>query len=1269
MLSRASSDAGTRLRRSKSISTVHSYRPPVPDAVDPEFAQNQALAAATTAFIRAHAGEMAQKGSTDLGRTRSNTSRSSQGSHFPPRGSSFRSLQPEKNAQTPAISRPSRTSTMATEKFPSFHIAPSMNKTVSAQPPITFYENSRPSSQPSASTKSNRPGASSSVASQQIRKARSMYYASSIQTGSPIPRPPAKYLITPPSISSMPEGSQLSSLNGEVPFRRPRSSAVSPLASPRLPVTVLPGESVDMARDTYLKNFQHRQVKHRPSLFLAPFRKRQDKVKSRASSALSEPHRAHTLISYGSDKSLRDFNPPKEKRSFSNSLRHKFKKVFRKTSKETTVFPLQQAEASRDYFGDFATGTNQPPDMHPRPDIPSPDDDTLHRVRSRSPSLEGRRPALARPNSRGSNRSLHSETDIGLGTASRVTSWSNSSACGVLTQREIKRLTVIHEAKDSISSEPSHKVLHVSPGRKQPSQPGFSAFRDPMPMDPVVEEAATAIDPKRVFSALMKEIDGSNVQHIQPSTEADASRQVFDNESDIFVTNTQDGPSSANSNILRHRRSREYRPRTTSDEQRSLYYRRPDSSAKRSNASSVQANSFKASSISSFGRAIKSTIRAVTPSERKVTTEGDQYSSIRGAVRIPKRNSTGSSPLLSPDSPEPDMEDNAAGRTCLRIRSRDQVHRDFTPEQAITPTKEQIECRVQKAQSRWKTPLDEAESARFPRPMNRQFSLSNIAQRVFAQKTTRNESAIRPEIVSKNEDLSDPQQCPASPQSPRPATLMSPLSPSVYSRNTDGDSIFLNDSAMSLDATFDDDSTGSAIVIPSQAVSSYVIGTPTRQRVTHSARSSKDWRAWLSREVSELDYTPREDLTIQDQYITPIGHRRELTQITDEGSTLTGHEVTLPLLPLAQEPLPGLCTHQNQADSQVESASSEPSLDLISKLETVNITTARKLSPRPSSSMMPRTKRPSSIPSSSSSRSRPVSSLQTVERMNDRFPFIKSGRRSSSNSARLSRHTPSLAGSGSSSVKATPSPKVYSDFSVPASKQPLKYESNTRSRRIKAAETEKENRRENLTPSSANKTALPTPKTPLTLSRPKSLQLLSSSNFNRTQSSLTHYTRSAGRENIKHHKSSSTALTRALTRVQPSSPVKLSPRPKSAFDLRAANAPPLIPNAQVAHINSNLRRPALHMKTSSSTLAFSKEPSPGADDRHIDALLGHRRERYYVCERGTGSTSPGQRMADRFLIERSAGSGAGSPVSPVNISTDGPAKRKKLQREDTPAFL
>jgi len=92
--------------------------------------------------------------------------------------------------------------------------------------------------------------------------------------------------------------------------------------------------------------------------------------------------------------------------------------------------------------------------------------------------------------------------------------------------------------------------------------------------------------------------------------------------------------------------------------------------------------------------------------------------------------------------------------------------------------------------------------------------------------------------------------------------------------------------------------------------------------------------------------------------------------------------------------------------------------------------------------------------------------------------------------------------------------------------------------------------------------------------------------------------------------------------------------------------------ASLQYADSGVRQPALRVKTSSSSLAMTKEPIPDALDRVIDSVIDAER---------SGRVTPGQRMADRFLKEREK--------TPVPEGSTGKRGGLTLVREDTPAFL
>lgn len=541
----------------------------------------------------------------------SRNSLTSQGSHFPPRQLVTRPVPAQKNVPTSRSHCLSATS--ATEKFPLFDpvflgdCPTQATRPLSAQPTITSSD-----PQPVSQTKSHRQSAASSVASQQIRKARSMYYASSVQTGSPIARPPAKYLTTPPPVGVSP-----ASRTAPKAYVPTRSTGPSPLAGPKVTMPAAPNDTVDAIRDKYLQDFQQqsRSIKHKPSLFLAPFKKRQDKMKPLSSTYTSFPSNNYSFVDdTTADTTVSDFMPQvevKERRSLSGSLKKRIKRVFGRTSVKTSSLPIQQIEASREYFNDITAG---PTAKHG--DIPSPEEHILRRVRSRTPSLDALHPhpimSASRSNSRGSarsNRSLHSETNTSSVSASRVTSWGTSASGETLTQRAIKRLTVIHEAKDSIGSM-TDRPLSASINRRSLPVPTFSAFQNPMHMESLSEETSTPqIDPKRVFSALMREIDASKAA----DDSADMERTPG-SESDVFES----------SKTKEIHNGREVLHSSATTEQESVFGNEHRSAIRCPISVATHSVQSKKSSIKSFGHAIRSTIRTVTPGEHESSPRSDE---------------------------------------------------------------------------------------------------------------------------------------------------------------------------------------------------------------------------------------------------------------------------------------------------------------------------------------------------------------------------------------------------------------------------------------------------------------------------------------------------------------------------------------------------------------------------------------------------------------------------------------------------------------------
>ncbi|KAI8938148.1 hypothetical protein NX059_005814 [Plenodomus lindquistii] len=1271
MLARSSSDAGTRLRRSKSTSTVHRRPPSISEPLDLDAIQQQALAAATTAFARAQgqdAADRKSKRSSDMSRSKSNASRkslTSQGSHFPPRESSFRSLQPQNTGQTTSTHRrKSRAGTINTEQFPPFYPTPSSERPLSSSRPLSsqastaFGEKARPRSQ----SKVHQQSASSSVTSQQIRKARSMYYASSVQTGSPIARPPAKYLTTPPPAENFPHIEPMPAL----PPIRP--SVPSPLAGPRLPVTVAADETVNTARDRYLQSFQHKTVKHKPSVFLAPFKKRQDKGRDKGKRIKTDVISASTSSHKTPDESttnvtLADFNPltePKEKRSFSGSLKSRFKRVFRRTSIRSPTLPVQQIEASRDYSN--ATGLKAPsPDN--TSDIPSPHDDMLLRVRSRTPSYEIPFPAFVRSGSRTSsngssrsNRSLHSEMNATHASASRVTSWGTAATDDAMTQRALKRLTVIHEAKDSIGSE-AERIASLVPRRKSVPLSALASFRDPMPMDSLAEESFTPVDPKRVFSALMKEIDASK----SPQSATGRKDRTPGAESDVFE-------SSATKELhgitreLHSSASRDFRPSTSSDHRPPS--RRPASAA----AHSVQS---KTSTIRSIGRVIKATIRTVSPPEQQHPEfDLDQSGSACGSPGDTGDDSH-SSPAITTPNHERREHNTVAGTTDSGSSAVQQQAGPDYPVRTYTPSASQIEQRVERAKARWKTPLDKAETFQFPRETDRSYNVTKFTQQTDAFFAA-DESLPRSSMASVTKSRSDQ-------DTPKPHAITSPMSPSVYSRDTDGISIIPNGSVLSFD-TVDirerSQDGGSAVVQTSQSVRSYVVGTPSPHR-PDSTRTSRDWKAWLSHEISGMESSSQEDLKIHEHFLTPSRkHRRGIVRTShteQDGDTTVilreSFDITTPRPEGRVESIGSTSVARGQDSVQIGpdqvpanthtklpalEQSESPSVNLkeISQAHTPtenDLSHKMSLSEQPGPAPLAGKERVQSTISRYSRISAPPSDNRHSSMMNERFPYIETGRSSSSNSTRSSRlsKSPSESVASGKSSKATSSPRVYSDLSAPVAQQIPKRASNIALKRSDAIHK----RKENVTPPTMRANVQQAPSPLLALApRPMSLQPLATTVVNERTPNNSQYMSNV--PEIKHAKhDSSPAATplrpRIYATLRPASTHDMSRRPRSAFDLRSPR------KYGKTGVPTTMPRPTSILQVDSSTTSLGKEAT-SIDERMIETTSESR------PTSRSGSVTPGQRMADHWLKQRKSTSALENSKMRGGM---------RLVREDTPAFL
>jgi hypothetical protein len=506
------------------------------------------------------------------------------------------------------------------------------------------------------------------------------------------------------------------------------------------------------------------------------------------------------------------------------------------------------------------------------------------------------------------------------------------------------------------------------------------------------------------------------------------------------------------------------------------------------------------------------------------------------------------------------------------------------------------------------------------------------------------------------------QTCPDSPPS---RIVMSPLSPSVYSRDTDGLSIVPNDSVVSLSNSHhrEQPAGGSAIILNSHSVRSYVIGTPSPDR-SQSTRTSRDWKAWLSHEISGIETPSKEELKISERFVTPC---RNEQQLSHKAAPQAVHEPSMEPDETCQ--IHEMASQGQSSESEGDSPSNGTTNDNVGStlaiLEECTDRTAQSMSDAQST---PRhVSRPLNF--NRSSVSTPSSSLSAVQlpadtppsaRMNDRFPFISTGRRSSSYTSKLSGRSKSPYDSTSSFLK-TPKtmqkPKVYTSLPLSVTDITLQKVSST-------PENSGDNqlkRKENLIPTTTSAS-----KSSITLSgrvsRPTSLQPLSPVVPNYSPKRITlnpdGVVKSRSEKLMPSNEDPVVSQTRIQATLRPISPEKLARRPKSAFDLRST--PTLSSSMPRISVVPTTSVPGSRRNTMYPLKSPSHQPgapgTPGADPS-----VPNTQSAFAISEEGrNGSVTPGQRMADSFLKARKSG---------TDLVRREKASGSCLVREDTPAFL
>ncbi|KAJ9645836.1 hypothetical protein H2199_002878 [Coniosporium tulheliwenetii] len=267
----------------------------------------------------------------------------------------------------------------------------------------------------------------------------------------------------------------------------------------------------------------------------------------------------------------------------------------------------------------------------------------------------------------------------------------------------------------------------------------------------------------------------------------------------------------------------------------------------------LPSQSRKSSISSGISRLTKATIRTVTQDGRpskKTETAGVAANSIG----YPSAGQDHDGP--------PAVHSEATGSSRSRAGTKGGRNRTLTrAAKATPPSSRQPSNHFGKAENIWKDPLVEGDSPIFQPRMATHTMPSEDTFAHIRRRSPASEEALP--STPNFHGLVGPVRERAGVKRQLESNVYNIVSPSVYSRNTDGQSPCSNDSAISL-VCGENDGTGTAVIITSHPVKSYALGSSRAPTRVQSGKSSKEWKAWLSKEVSELEIETQEDITIND---------------------------------------------------------------------------------------------------------------------------------------------------------------------------------------------------------------------------------------------------------------------------------------------------------------------------------------------------------------------------------------------------------------------
>lgn len=283
--------------------------------------------------------------------------------------------------------------------------------------------------------------------------------------------------------------------------------------------------AVGRAREQFEHDVDNHQLHKKTSFLSTP--------KSGNQKPFRKTVRSNRTTEYGEGVKS-EYQQPKQEskfRSFSASLRDKFRRVLRRSSSKDNNLPAQQLDASRAHFRDYLDGTNSNMSHgeYLADNQRSASRGSLYVPSSHKEESMEDLEAISR-----SLRSMHSSDSLRSNGRSRITSWTNSTINNSLpgrgTAMERKRLSIIQEHGGP--HQPSSSI-----GRHMDE---ISATHLPLSARHGNEPAASPIDSQRVYSALMKRIDQEQATQDRAKTQKSGplhdSRQHYNSSAQSFQT-------------------------------------------------------------------------------------------------------------------------------------------------------------------------------------------------------------------------------------------------------------------------------------------------------------------------------------------------------------------------------------------------------------------------------------------------------------------------------------------------------------------------------------------------------------------------------------------------------------------------------------------------------------------------------------------------------------------------------------------------------------